>query len=271
LVFAIVPGASKEGPPTDRTCAPGGAELLYLSMGFIAGLAASAHCAGMCGAFPLHLSRTAGGSRPVTRQLTYLAGKTLTYAFIGALAGAFGHLILQSRLVSSSQHLLAYAAGGVLVVVGLAMLGLFPRFGGKSAATRDGGFVTHIYGQFFRSPGPLAGLLLGAGTGFLPCPVTIAMAAIAAATHSVASGMIAMAGLSLGTAPALLGIGLSGTLFDARFRRIGLRGAAAIVIVLGVVTGLRPTGILCRFLPVAAPASSQCTCSAHAQHAAGQK
>jgi sulfite exporter TauE/SafE len=75
------------------------------------------------------------------------------------------------------------------------------------------------------------------------------MLAAAAGSHSVALGMAVMGGLGVGTSAVLLGIGVSGTLVDTRVRRIGLRGAGVIVMLVGVVTLLRPTGLLCRVLP----------------------
>jgi len=237
-------------------------------MGLIAGLAASPHCAGMCGAFPVHLSRVAGSGRPLVRQVLFLSGKTCTYAFLGALAGMFGNLLLRSRVFTSSQHLFAYAAGAVLIIFGLTMLNLFPTLRLPTPSLQESGLLGRFYGHFFRAPGPSAALTLGLATGFLPCPITLAMAAAAAATHSVFAGIITMAGLGLGTAPALLGVGFGGTLIDARLRRIGLRGAGVVVILLGGITLLRPTGALCRLLPAGAHAT--CSCAAHGHHS-GQK
>lgn len=231
----------------------GMASLTYLWVGLIAGLAATPHCAGMCGAFPLHLSHAGGEGRPLVRHLLYLAGKTLTYTFFGALAGLLGNLIVHSRSVSYSQQLLAYVLGGAMILFGLTMLGAFHSSRLPAAGLPDWSLLRQLYGAFFRSPSKAASLLLGVATGFLPCPITFAMAAAAGASHSVASGMLTMAGLGLGTSPVLLGIGFSGTLVDTRLRRVGLRGAGVIVILIGVIAVLRPTGLFCRILPHLGP------------------
>ena len=220
----------------------------YLWLGLLAGLAASPHCAGMCGPFPLHICRSQAPGRPLARQLLFLLGKTFSYVFLGALAGFFGHL-LHSRLFASSQNLLAYLLGGAMIVLGLAMLDLLPRPRISTDRQRVGALFQGLLGGFFSSPGPLASFLLGIASGFLPCAVPLALLAVAAASHSVPTGMLTMAGLGLGTAPVLLAIGLSATLFDLRLRRISLRGAALIVILLGVMTLLRPTGLLHHVLP----------------------
>jgi hypothetical protein len=101
-------------------------------------------------------------------------------------------------------------------------------------------------------------LLLGAATGFLPCPITLSWAAVAATTQSVFRGMIAMLGLSIGTSAVLLFVGVSGSALNARVRRIGLRGAGLIVLCLGLITVLRPSPLLHRVLPHLGGADTCC-------------
>jgi len=223
--------------------------LAYLWLGVIAGVAATPHCAGMCGPFPLHLARAGGPGRPLVRHLLYLLGKTFTYAFLGALAGLLGRLIVQSKTIAYSQQALAYGMGAGMIVFGLTMLGAFGWIRLPATWSDGGRLVGTLYRDLAGAPGGGAALLLGVGTGFLPCPITFAMLAAAAGSHSVALGMAVMGGLGVGTSAVLLGIGVSGTLVDTRVRRIGLRGAGVIVMLVGVVTLLRPTGLLCRVLP----------------------
>jgi hypothetical protein len=225
----------------------------YLWMGLIAGLAATPHCLGMCGAFPLHLSRAGGRG---VRQVLFLAGKTVSYAFLGALAGLLGQALFQSRAAASWQNAFSYLIGAVMLVAGLAMLGIIPRMKTPAFADRMWAAVQPLYQALLRAPGPGAALVLGVGVGFLPCPATYALCAAAAASHSVPLGMALLAGLGLGTAPAMLGVGLSGALAGARLRRLGLRGVAIVVLALGLTTILRPTGLLCRLLSGQAIATS---------------
>jgi sulfite exporter TauE/SafE len=231
--------------------------LARFSIGLVAGLLASPHCLGMCGAFPLHLSRGEGG-RPASRVALYLLGKMLTYAFLGTLAGTFGEFLVRSRAVSISQQALAYTMGVLLVVFGVAMLEVIRLPVRMPLALLGAGAVTRIFGRLLRTPGPGAGYVLGAGTGFLPCPITLAMLTAAAAAHSAAGGAVILVGLGVGTAPALLAVGLSGAVIDARVRRFGLRGAGVVLLALGVITLLRPTGTLCRFLPTLGGAGHSC-------------
>jgi hypothetical protein len=211
----------------------------------------------MCGAFPLHLARGSTdsgrtrttGAPTLPRLLLYLLGKTTTYAFLGCLAALFGSWALEAEALSRYQDLYARVLGGAIVAFGLAMLGALPSIRVPIRGVQEWGFMRTTYAAFFQSPGPVAGLLLGIATGFLPCPITISLAVVAAATRSIPTGLLVMVGLGVGTSAGLLLIGLSGAMLDAHVRRIGLRAAGAIVVLLGLITLMRPTPLLHRLLP----------------------
>ena len=221
----------------------------FLALGLAAGIAASPHCLGMCGCFPLHLARSAGAKALVARQVLYILGKTFTYVFLGAIVGFVGEVLIRSDWVIGSRIVLTRAAGVIMVLCGLQMLGLRLRLPIKWLNVQEWGPVTQLYDYFFRTPGVWAAFMLGLLTGFLPCPVTAAMLIGAAATQSVLGAMLLMAALGIGTAPVLLAVGLSGGLVTSRFKGVGLRAAGVVVIVLGLATGLRGTGVLHQYLP----------------------
>jgi sulfite exporter TauE/SafE len=208
-------------------------------IGLLGGLGATAHCLGMCGGFPLHLSRASQRVPAFVRQCLYVAGKAFTYAFLGTLFGAIGSQLVASGWLPSAQKYLAWGAGAALVLFGLGMIGVkLPALASWFQAY-EWGFVQSVYRQFFIQPGGWSSFLLGAATGFLPCPITLAMLALAAASHSPFRGFLLLVGLGLGTAPGLMAVGLGGNLIDARWKRIGLRPAGLIVIAIGLITLLR--------------------------------
>ncbi len=218
----------------------------YLWIGLAAGLAATPHCLGMCGAFPLHLARA--GRRGALQHALFSIGRMCSYAFLGAFAGFVGYSVLHDRQTASLQYAFSYLMGTIMLVTGIAMLGLLPRF--RSPALLDPVWRTiqPLHRALLKAPGPGGALALGIGVGLLPCPATLALCAGAAATHSVTSGMALLAGLGMGSAPALLAVGLSGALVAPRLRVFGLRGVGLIVVVLGLTTALRPTGVICQLL-----------------------
>lgn len=105
--------------------------MLYL-LAFLGGIAGSLHCIGMCGVFPLSLAR-AGGLHAWRRQLLYNTGRLNTLAFIGALSGAFGAAVAASGPLRSAERALAIAAGALMIVIGLEMLGLVGRISARAA------------------------------------------------------------------------------------------------------------------------------------------
>jgi sulfite exporter TauE/SafE len=77
-------------------------------IGLLGGLGATAHCLGMCGGFPLHLSRASQRVPAFVRQCLYVAGKAFTYAFLGTLFGAIGSQLVASGWLPSAQKYLAW-------------------------------------------------------------------------------------------------------------------------------------------------------------------
>ena len=63
----------------------------------------------MCGVFPpVYLARGSSSSHPLPRLALCLAGKTMTCAFLGVLAGLAGEVMVERRLAGTSSRLLAY-------------------------------------------------------------------------------------------------------------------------------------------------------------------
>jgi len=223
--------------------------LTYIGMGFVGGAVAFAHCLGMCGGFALHLARAPSRWGVLARQLLWHAGKTFTYVFLGAMAGFVGGLAGAAGTVAWVQKALTYVAGGVMALMGLAILGLLPRrsktpsasTSTPSPAKEGGGLLASLFRQFFREPTPAGALVLGLATGFLPCPVVVGFLALCVQSGSVLAGMATMAAMGVGTVWALLLLGMSGHVLTLRLRRWGAATAGAVLIVLGLATVLRGT------------------------------
>ena len=216
-------------------------------IGLAGGLAAFAHCLGMCGGFALHLSRGARAWPTLGRQLVWHAGKTATYVFLGALAGFGGGLLVLPAGVPWVQRALAYAAGAVMILAGLRLLGCLPGVRAAPGAPPRDGLWPALFRNFFQEPDARGALGLGLATGFLPCPVVAAFLAYSLQTGSVAAGMLTMAGVGAGTAAPLLLAGLTGHAAAGRSRHWGAV-AGLLLLLLGAVTALRGTDALHRWL-----------------------
>jgi len=200
--------------------------LVFLAIGVLGG----AHCLGMCG--PLvtlyadrmgstasETARDAGGSRrirpvDVRQHLLFNAGRTLSYATIGALMGALGAVLFDvatvAALATDVRGVTGILAGGFIVFTGAGYLlrgtvghGVsIPLVG--SAFSRVYGVVTTRVDEWVGGPRIVA---LGALHGFLPCPLLYPAFLYAFAVGSPLRGALSLAVLGVGTVPTLLAYG----------------------------------------------------------------
>lgn len=216
----------------------------HLLIGFTGGLLAFPHCVGMCGGFMVHVSGTEGRKQSLNAQLTWLAGKIVTYAFAGALAGflgAKGTVLLQQ---TSLQNGLSYLAGTIILLAGLSLLGLIPT----KSATGNRSLIATICRPVLVAPSPAGALGLGMITGLLPCPITIGFLAYAVQSGSVITGITTMSALGVGTIPPLLLLGGLRLASRPALKKWGASVSGILLIVLGMTTALRGTELLHRLL-----------------------
>lgn len=201
--------------------------------------AASAHCLGMCGG--LMVTVAARGERPGALRdfLLLQLGKGTTYAFLGALAGLFGAALTGASLFVWSTRVLTVVAAVALASAGLTLLGR-----GRRSASSLNAFLAPFWSRLF---GPLlesrpAGfpLVVGLAMGFFPCPLVYAGLAAAAVTASPGLGAFTLAGVALGSLPALA-VASVFTNFATRsdgatWRRLMTRSAGAVLILMAAVT-----------------------------------
>ena len=172
----------------------------------------STHCASMCG--PLLCGLQIGGAHPSKRTsvrrgllgvLVYQAGRSLTYAWLGGLAGLIGAGL--SRIFSAAGGVLALIFGALLlgsVVRARQPLVALRRRPGPpitAAALRQ---VRRLLSPLLLSTHPLRELALGAAMGFLPCMIPAWALGQAATTGSPVHGAAVMLLLVLLTTPVLL-------------------------------------------------------------------
>jgi uncharacterized protein len=179
---------------------------------FIASVAGSLHCIGMCGGL---VTLAGSGSRgPLTGQLGYHLGRGVGYMALGALAGAFGELFIdtvKSVLMPSSTWNGVTAVG---VLLGLCVLVLLfsKRRGDRLVEISDRSLFAGLRERLSSVP-----FTLGLTTAILPCPWLYSFVLLAAAAGDLLGGVQVMVAFWLGTIPALLVVG---TLFEAAMRSL---------------------------------------------------
>ncbi|WP_417486988.1 sulfite exporter TauE/SafE family protein [Maricaulis sp.] len=211
--------------------------------GFLAGLASSLHCVGMCGgiASSLTLSLTPNGTRGDRVRTLLLAqlGRVIAYTLAGAVLAAIGSGIYFGFDRAEAHHVMRWAGALVLVYIGLSVMGWAPALSGLD---RLGQGVTRFLGArlggAFRSASPvLAGLVWG----LLPCGMVYAALLYALLSGSAVSGGMIMLGFGLGTLPAVTAAALGLTQFLALARRPGTRyWVGSVIILVGFASAAIP-------------------------------
>jgi sulfite exporter TauE/SafE len=159
------------------------------------GLVSSVHCVGMCGGIVAAFSmRRVIPIRQARAPLAaFHAGRLVTYAVLGAVAGIAGHLL-------EAQVVLYVVANVALVLAGLHLAGFGPLSRLEALAA-----------PLWRRLNPLlparSGFLSGLLWGFLPCGLVYGALAAAAFAGSPSGGAAAMLAFGLGTLPLLVGAG----------------------------------------------------------------
>lgn len=209
---------------------------------FLAGLVGSlTHCAFMCGPFVLAQAAARLGHTPAARMgewtrlvgaaaLPYHLGRLVTYAALGAVAGAVGGLF-------GGNDWFTWISAGLLALAGLSFLGY--ALGGFGLSLPGlgvaGSRLADIAGPLFARPIGWRGFALGLALGFLPCGLIYAALAAAAASGGALPGALLLGAFALGTVPGLVAVGVLGHLAIARVRAPARRLGAVLMVINAIV------------------------------------
>jgi sulfite exporter TauE/SafE len=205
---------------------------MYITL-LLSGLVASAsHCAGMCGPLVLMVgSRIRGGfASRLERLLTYHGARVVVYGLLGALVGGAGGLIGLGTSLTRLAAGVSVVLGASLLLVGLGYLGLLPRLQVDVA----GGWIGRTMGRLLDDEGPKGTILLGALNGLLPCGLVYSALLMASSVGSAGAGALGMIAFGTGTLPALLFLGLGGRVLSTWARKVMMRVAGLLFVLVGL-------------------------------------
>jgi sulfite exporter TauE/SafE len=163
----------------------------------VAGLVTSVHCVAMCG--PLACAFTPSRTEAASAQLVltcYHLSKMVSYALVGALAGAFGSLVI--RVVEDSW--LNYLPW-ILALFFLGIAFRLDRFLPKPLWL--GQTYQRCTRKFSKFTKPVAASLIGFASPLLPCGPLYVIFGLALFSGSLWKGIEFAVGFSLGTLPLL--------------------------------------------------------------------
>lgn len=201
---------------------------------FVIGLITSVHCVAMCGGINLSQSivkdSRANAFKPV---LLYNVGRVISYTLIGFVLGGIGMIIganIQFGVSILFQGVLKIAVGLFMIIMGINVLGIFPKFRGIRLYMPK--FIIRAMAkESFKSRSPF---IVGLINGFMPCGPLQSMEILALGTGSALVGGLSMLFFSLGTVPLMAGLGAFVAVLGIKFTQKIMKCGGVLIAVLGM-------------------------------------
>jgi hypothetical protein len=199
---------------------------------FLVGLLGGTHCVGMCGGIVAAISmQLPGQGTRFSYHFAYNAGRILSYAVAGGLAGAVGASTLLLEGMWPVQQVLYGLANLMLVALGLYLAGLWQAV---TQIERLGGLLWRRIQPLSKSllpvRNPAQAFLLGTLWGWLPCGLVYSVLITALASGNAISGAASMLAFGLGTLPNLIAMGLFAQQLQTLTKNIWVRRAAGLLV-----------------------------------------
>jgi sulfite exporter TauE/SafE len=228
---------------------------LVMALGF---LGSFGHCAGMCGPLVLAFSlsrQDLEGTQPapqrwsqrITFQILLTVGRLFSYGLVGALVGSLGSVVVAggqlAGIGSPLRQGITILTGSLLIGLGLHQINpqwmpnlpVWHPF--RRAALHERlhrAMLALSQHQRWWTPA-----CLGMAWGLIPCGFLYTAQIRAAETGSLAQGLATMLAFGLGTAPTMMGVGLSASLLSADRRSQLFRAGGWITLGMGILLVLR--------------------------------
>ena len=222
-----------------------------LLSGFLVGFLGSVHCAGMCGPLALALPVPGGGTLTyLYGRAVYNAGRVLTYAVLGAVAGLVGRTLV----LAGAQQIVSVVIGLFILLTALLPLALKSIFPSFTLPARFSARVQAKLSGLMKTSSIVALFLIGLLNGLLPCGFVYVALAAAITTGDVYGGVLFMVGFGIGTGPIMLAIAIAGKHLQAGIRRRLVTLAPVFTAVLAVLLIVRGLNL---GIPYISPAVSE--------------
>jgi uncharacterized protein len=227
--------------------------LLIIALGF---LGSFGHCMGMCGPLTVALALSQGDRNPNEHRpakinswqfhLLLNLGRVISYALVGAALGGLGSIVVASGQLagigSNLRQVMAIVTGSLLIWFGIGQIkpNWLPRLpfihpiSGGIHRRLNSGMNQLSTRQKWWTPA-----LLGGAWGLIPCGFLYTAQLKAVETGSLLAGMLTMLFFGLGTAPMMLGVGISASKVSADRRSQLFRLGGWITLAIGILTLLR--------------------------------
>ena len=210
----------------------------------VLGLLTGFHCIGMCGpiALALPLNKKSWGTR-IFSALWYNIGRTITYAFLGAVFGILG-----------AGFSLAGFQRWISIIMGIFMIAsvLFPKINHMLyRGTGDSKLMTGVKKQlakYFQQASYKSLFITGLLNGLLPCGMVYMALAGAIGVGSLQGAVLFMIMFGLGTIPMMFLLSMLGNFATLKLKHAINKVIPFIVIIVGILFILRGLNLGIKFL-----------------------
>lgn len=209
---------------------------LTYSAAFLIGLLGGAHCVGMCGGIMGALAFAVPPEKRVKFHLvplilSYNVGRIISYGLAGALVGGLSWLATES--FQQLGTMLRYAAGVMLILMGLYLAGWWPLLRHlEQAGSKLWQLLQPSIKLLMPVKTPIHALLIGTIWGWIPCGLIYSTLVWAATAADWRESALIMLSFGLGTLPAVLTAGLLMERMKQLMQSKGFRRSAGGMIVL---------------------------------------
>lgn len=211
---------------------------------FTMGLLGGVHCAAMCGGIVGAVSLR-GGHPGARLQLSYNAGRILSYVAAGTLAGGFSSIGALAAGVLPAQMALFVVANAIVVLLGLHIAGwgrLILHLESVGASLWQA--IEPFGSRFLPADTPGRAVKLGLVWGWIPCGLVYSALALALVSGAPWRGTAVMLAFGIGTLPNLLAAGMAAQRIRPALRLRWVRSAAGVfIILLGMIGFVRIPGL----------------------------
>lgn len=211
---------------------------LNLLTAFIAGLAGSTHCVGMCGGIVGMLTMSLPNDirqsylRLIPYLINYNLGRIISYVIAGTLAGFLGGQFVQWLPFTNPSVIAKWVSGLFMIALGLYIgawwqaLAILER-GGALLWNK----IKPLGQRFLPVKNPLQALGLGLVWGWLPCGLVYVVLSSAIVSKNAWDGGLLMLAFGLGTLPMLLTMGAAAKWMIKLSQNITVRRIAGLIII----------------------------------------
>lgn len=206
---------------------------------FVVGLLTSVHCIAMCGGInlsqclPRQDNQDSRGRYDILPSLFYSTGRVVSYTVVGFCLGLVGMMLgggSDAGIPVMVQGILKLLAGGIMVVMGINMLNIFPWL--RRWNPQMPNFVVRQAGR--KRAAARQPFVIGLLNGLMPCGPLQSIQIMALASGSPFTGALSMLLFSLGTVPLMPGLGTLVSALGRKFAYAVMNVGAVLVAVLGL-------------------------------------